>query len=108
MATQITLTSAALDALREYLKNNISYARYKVGSTYYTAELQDKSIMSDGQVNFAFLIDHTVQGEITISEIQLYSYNGVLWGSRAVSIKRAATSQGILYRCRFNIIQETD
>lgn len=104
-SSQITLQAAALNALREYLRDNIAYARYKVGSTYHDAKIEEKEILADGRISITFLIDHTVTGNITVTEIQLFNYSGVLWASKAVSITRAAATEGILYRCRFTITQ---
>jgi hypothetical protein len=103
--TQIALTAAALNALREFVRDNIAYAQYKVGSTYYRAEIQDKEVLSDGRVSITFLIDHTIAGNITVTEVQLYNHSGTLYASKAVSITRPSATEGILYRCRFSVTQ---
>ena len=82
------LTNSALNSLRNHLKNSIAYARYKVGSTYYQAEIQ------------------TAEGNITVTEVQLFDHNGTLWASKAESITRKDAQEGILYRFRFTIIEE--
>lgn len=102
---KISLTTAMLDSLREYVKTNLAYAQYKVGSTYYRAELIEKQVLSDGRVSITFLIDHTVAGNITVSEIQLYNYSGVKWAAKVVSITRQDATEGILYRCRFTVTE---
>ena len=90
------LTNSALNSLRNHLKNSIAYARYKVGSTYYTAEIQTAKVLAD----------HTVAGNITVTEVQLFDHNGTLWASKAESITRKDAQEGILYRFRFTIIEE--
>lgn len=100
------LTSAALNSIRNHLKSNIAYARYKVGSTYYRADIQDASILSDGRISVSFIIDHTVVGNITVTEVQLFDYNGTMWASKAESITRKDVQEGILYRFRFTITEE--
>ncbi|MBQ8708528.1 MAG: hypothetical protein IJ523_10615 [Succinivibrionaceae bacterium] len=102
-STTISLTADMLNALREYVKSNIAYAMYKVGNTYYRAELQEKQVLADGRVSVTFLIDHTVAGNITVTEVQLYNYSGVKWAAKSVSIKRQDATEGILYRCRFTV-----
>ena len=82
------LTNDALNSLRNHLKTNIAYARYKVGSTYYEAPIQTAEILADGRIAITFVIDHTVAGNITVTEVQLFNHNGVLWASKAESITR--------------------
>ena len=109
MATsKISLDAAALTAMREYLKNNLAYAQYKVGSTYYRADLIEKKVLSDGRISIIFLIDHTVAGNITVTEIALYNHSGVRWGGKAVSITRKDAQEGIMYRCRFSVTEKTE
>ena len=97
------LTNSALNSLRNHLKNSIAYARYKVGSTYYQAEIE---VLADGRIAVTFIIDHTVAGNITVTEVQLFDHNGTLWASKAESITRKDAQEGILYRFRFTIIEE--
>ena len=100
------LTNDALNSLRNHLKTNIAYARYKVGSPYYEAPIQTAEILADGRIAITFVIDHTVAGNITVTEVQLFNHNGVLWASKAESITRADAQEGILYRFRFTIQEE--
>ena len=44
------LSAAALAGFRNYVKNTVAYAKYKIGSTYYRSEISDITISSDGQV----------------------------------------------------------
>lgn len=99
------LTKAALDSLRNHLKNSIAYARYKVGGNYYTADIQDAELLADGRVAVTFVIDHSVAGNITVTEVQLFDHNGTMWASKAENITRAAVQEGILYRFRFTITE---
>lgn len=100
------LTTHALDSLRKYLKNSIAYARYKVGNTYYDAEIQTAEVLNDGRVSITFVIDHTVAGNITVTEVQLYDRNGKMWANKAESITRRDAQEGVLYRFRFTIVEE--
>ena len=100
------LTGNALNSLRNHLKNSIAYARYKVGSTYYQADIQTAEVLADGRIAITFIIDHTVAGNITVTEVQLFAHNDTLWASRAESITRKDAQEGILYRFRFTIVEE--
>lgn len=97
------LTNNALQSLRKHLLDNIGYARYKVGSTYYQAPIQTAEILADGRIAITFVIDHTVAGNITVTEVQLYDRNGVLWANKPESIQRSDAQEGIFYRFRFTI-----
>lgn len=99
------LTSTAMTALKNCFTDNIVSAKYKVGSTYYQVPIQSAEILSDGRVAIMFLIDHTVAGNITITEVQLYDRNGALWASKTESITRKAMQEGILYRFVFTITE---
>lgn len=105
MADVFTLDSAYLTAKRQEIKNDIAYARYKVGSTWYNANIQNAVVLNDGRVEVTFLIDHTVSGNITVTGVELYDHNGVRIGGRSVSITRADATEGILYVCRFSLFQ---
>lgn len=105
MAGVFTLDSTYLARKRNSIKEDISYARYKVGNTWYNAAITSVEVLPDGRVEARFLIDHTVAGNITVTGVELYDHNGVRIGSRAVSITRADAVEGILYVCRFSLFQ---
>ncbi len=105
MAEVFTLDSTYLTEKRTQIKNDISYARYKVGSTWYQAGIESATILNDGRVEVMFIIDHTVAGNITVTGVELYDHNGVRIGSKTVSITRADATEGILYVCRFKLFQ---
>lgn len=99
------LTATAITALKNCIKDNIALAKYKVGSTYYQTEIRSAYIMGDGRVALTFLVDHTVPGNITVTEVQLYDHNGRLWANKTESITRKALQEGILYRFCFTITE---
>lgn len=105
MADVFTIDSAYLDEKRAQIMNDIAYARYKVGSTWYRAKIENAQILTDGRVEVTFIIDHTVSGNITVTGIELYDRNGTRVGGRSVSITRADATEGILYVCRFKLFQ---
>ena len=90
------LTDTALQSMRNHLKNAIAYAMYKVGGSYYRAEIQDASLLADGRIAITFIIDHTIAGNVTVTEVQLYDHNGQLWESKSESITRSTVQEGIL------------
>lgn len=105
MADAFTLDSEYLAGKREDIRREISYARYKVGSSWYRANIESARILNDGRVEVTFIIDHTVSGNITVTGIELYDINGKRVGSKTVSITRADAVEGIMYVCRFKLFQ---
>ncbi len=99
------LTTSALNGIKEYIRKTISYAMYKVGSTYYRAPISSTEVDTDGKVVVSVTITHESAGSITVSEIQLYDNNGQLWLSKAESVSRTSVQEGILYRFRFTITE---
>lgn len=100
-----TLDSGFLTREKTRIMKDIRYADYKVGSTWYTADVEEKRILSDGRIEVVFIIDHTVVGNITVTAIRLKDKNGDLIGSRNVSITRADATEGISYAVRFRVFQ---
>ena len=97
------LTTAALTGFKNYVTKTVSYARYKVGSTYYKTDISKVYVNSDGKVAIEFYVDHTVPGNITISEIQIYDTSGQLWLTVSENITRKASQEAIFYRFTLEI-----
>lgn len=100
-----TLDSNYLDGKRKQISDDVAYARYRVGNTWYKADIEKSEVLSSGIVEVTFVIDHTVSGNITVTCIELYNRGGVRIGSKTVSITRADATEGILYVCRFSLFQ---
>jgi hypothetical protein len=96
------LTNTAIQGYKEYTKADIAYAKYKVGNTYYQVPIQDRGYLADGRLYVRIMIDHTVPGRITITEIQLFDTNNNLWLTKPESIIREDVTAGILYRFTFD------
>ncbi len=101
------LETAALTDIKNYTLNRIAYARYKIGSTYYNANINDKVITSAGIVRVQFPIIPQAASAVTVTEVQLISTAGVVWAKKAVSISIETVQTGILFWFEFNI-QETE
>lgn len=94
-------TTTAITAFRNFLKSSIASARYKVGSTYYTANIESADVLTDGRVAISFMIDPTASGTDTVTEIQLLDRNNVPWVTSVESISRnPETGNYYLFRCR--------
>lgn len=97
------LTADALTGFKNHVKKTVAYARYKVGSTYYKTDVTDIYVDSGGRVAVEFTIDHTVSGNITVTEVQLWNTSGQLWLAKTENISRKASQEGIFYRFTIDI-----
>ena len=100
------LTTTALTSIKNHMQKMVTSAKYKVGGTYYPAKIQDAKVLSDGRLAIDVLIDHSLSGNITVTEVQLYDVNGSLWAKKAEAISRADVQEGILYRFAFTVTEE--
>ena len=98
------LTQAALEGYKEYTKRTIAKGQYKVGDSYYEAPVE-VDILPDGRIVADVLVDHTIPGDITVTEFQLFDTRGQLFCSKAESISRRDSQEGILYRFAFTITE---
>lgn len=105
MADVFTFDETYLSGKRRQIRNDVSYARYKVGNTWYRAEIENAEVLSSGCIEVTFIIDHTVTGDITVTSVELYDRNGVRIGYKSVSITRADATEGIMYVCRLYLFQ---
>lgn len=96
------LTSAALTGYRNYTKRVVSYAKYKIGSTYYESKIESVKTLPSGIVEISFMIE-LESGSGTVSEVQLYNTDNELWLSKAESLKLSDVSEGFLYVVRLDI-----
>lgn len=91
------LTEKALQGYREYTKRTITYARYKIGSTYYKAPIKDIKIQSDKNLAVEFMIEPQINSKVTITEVQLYDTNNDLWLSKAENLEKESAQEGFYY-----------
>lgn len=97
------LTTAALTGFKEHVKRHVAYARYKVGGTYYRTEITRVYVMGDGKVAIEFQVDHTLSGNITVNEVQIFNTAGELWLTVDENITRKARQEAIFYRFTIEI-----
>ena len=88
------LTETALKGYKEYTKAELAYAKYRIGNSYYRAEIISREYLADGRLAVKIMIDHPAPGNLTISEI--------LWLKKPENIMREDVTAGILYRFTFD------
>ena len=102
------LTEKAIEGYKVYTERTISYARYRLGSTWYTAQISRKERMKDGRVAVYFPIIPQTTEEVTITTVQLYDKSGALWAEKAEDIKIESVQEGVLYRFTFDLHEDEE
>lgn len=92
---QKMIDTATLTDLRNYIKRRAGYFRYRVGSTFYKAEITDALILNTGVVRIQASIVPT--SPVTINRVELWSNAGELWAHKDVNISIDAGQTGVLY-----------
>lgn len=97
------IDTAGFTDLRNYIKRRISYARYRVGSTYTKTSLSDISVLTDGTVRVQLVISSTTP--ITVTRVELYNNDDELWAHQDCSITISTGQTGILYWFNFTVTE---
>jgi len=90
------LTSNALQKLKEFIRDNVSYGKYRIGTTYYQVPIHNIEIV-DNKVNIYLLLDNTIAGTVTFNQFQLYDNDDNLFAEKAESVTKNS-SQGVLIK----------
>lgn len=99
------LTTAMLTEIKNYISANAGYARFKGNGTYYTVPLTKAELDANGRVIISFVIDHTFPADLTVTEVQLYNKQNVIWASKSENILRRRALEGIYYRFALTITE---
>lgn len=92
------ITIAMLDKIKDFVIDNVGYAKFKADGTYYTVSTLAAAKDSTGRVIINFTIDNTYPANITITEVQLYSSADELWAKKAENIYRGSADEDLHYR----------
>lgn len=97
------LDSAAFEDLRGFIKRRIVRAQYRVGSTYYPADINDVVILPNGTVRA--LLSIVPDGIVSINRVELYNNENKRWVHQDVNISIETGQTGILYWFDFAVIE---
>lgn len=100
------LTTDAIEGYKRHTERVIDYAQYRIGSTWYKAQISRRERMKDGRVAIYFPIIPQSQAEVTITGVRLYSKDGKLWAQKTENIKVESVQEGVLYRFTFDLHEE--
>ena len=97
------LTTAALNDFRNFIKNKIWKAQYKIGSTWYDGTISKSQILSDGTVRIQVPISPGVA--CTISGARLISTSNEVWAEKTISVQITDASTNLLQWFEFVITE---
>lgn len=97
------LTSYALTDFRNFVKNKLWKAQYKIGSTWYDAAIAGIDILTSGVVRVRIPIS---PGQAcTISGARLFSTSNQVWCEKAITVKIDDAQTDFLQWFEFNITE---
>ena len=105
MSNTFVFDNNYLSRKREEIKSEIFSARYKAAGNWFYAKIETATVLTNGLIEVTFLIDHTVIEGVTVTDIELYDYNGARIGGKSVNITRKDAADGILYACCVSLFQ---
>ena len=100
------LTAQAIEGYRTYTEHTIARARYRIGTTWYEAQITRKERMADGRVAVYIPILPQSSNTVIITGVELYDKNDALFASKTESIKVEGVQEGVLYRFTFDLREE--
>jgi hypothetical protein len=102
------LTEKAMRSLKAFVIGTIVFARLKINGAYQQFSIHGKRIDGD-TVKIDVLIDSArFPGAITVSEIQLYDYEGELWLKKPVDLAKDGVSEGIFCRIALTFTEKME
>ncbi len=99
------LDAAGFNDMRGYIKRRVSYARYRVGSTWHKVYISEVKQERDGTVRVIVHINSGGQN-FTVNRVELYNTDNELWAHQDCSITVATGQTGIHFWFDFNIKEE--
>ena len=98
-----TITSTMLNNLRQRVVDMVSYAQYKIGGTWYRAEINRKEIRSNGSVHISFYIPVPASIETPASQFRLFDTGGNILAERTENVPFAQNIEKILFLFKFGV-----
>lgn len=97
------LTSTAFEDFRKFIRGKIAIAQYRVGSTWYNAQIVDAVITSSGTVRIKSQIAHG--SPCTIAEVRLLNTDRAEWAKKTVNIVIETATTNLLQWFDFNVTE---
>lgn len=99
------LDTASFVDLRKYIKRRVTYAQYRVGSTWHKTTLSAVTIMSDGKVRIHVNVNAD-GNSIRVNRVELYNTEAQLWAHQDCDITVKPGQTGIFFYFDFSFREE--
>lgn len=96
-----TITNVMLNALREQIVDIATYGFYRIGTTWYSTEINSKAVQSNGAVHITFYIES--HGADLATEFRLTNASGEVLASRVEDVPFVDGAEKMLYRFKFGV-----
>lgn len=98
------MSNGEINALKDYLKGRIDYARYYCESDgWHTVDIHNIDILSDGRIAVYIMFGKDAPNRI--SKIEFRNVDGGIFAEGAENINKESFSDGIMYRYTIKITQ---
>lgn len=95
------LSDDALKGYSKYTKNEIAYARYKIGSNYYDTAIDRQEYVDPNQLSVWMVFNPPERKKVTITEVQLIATGGKIFLKQEENLLIDAAQEGALYNFIF-------
>lgn len=99
----MNITSNLLNGLRTHLVDMISYARYRIGNTWYRSEINSKEVRANGSVHATFYIQRAQGTSAPAQQFQICDAQGNVLAEQTEDVPFMDEIEKILYRFKFGI-----
>lgn len=93
----MVLSTKALTGYRDYTKRVLSYAKYRIGSTYHKIPIDEIKIISSNRMVIYLTLNPDVSQEVIIKEVQIYDTDNEIWLSASENLPLKPVQEGLLY-----------
>ena len=97
------LAPAFFSDINEYMRMRISYAQYRVGSTWYRVPATgvETKVMDDGTVRVKVNVNSDIP--VNVNRLEIYNTGGQLWRYLDTDISIGVGQSGILFWLDFTV-----
>lgn len=96
---------AGFEDFRNYIKRRVSYARYRIGSTWYETYLSKIEVLQNSKVRVQLNINSS-SSTVTVNRVELYNTERALWAHSDCNIEIEPDQTGLFYWFDFTFREE--
>lgn len=100
------LTEQAINDFKDFLDNNIAYAKVTIDNTVSDYIIHRKERTAEGKVAVYIQITPQASSTVTVKKVELYNGKQQLWVEKEENIVLNQVQEGVLYRFIFDFREE--